>query len=125
MPIEIRQERGNVYRVAISGVLGIAELARCEATLAGAIARMGSVKLLCVLTAFEGWESHPNWNSLAFYVTHGDAITRIAIVGDERWRSETMMFAAADLRSAPVEFFTADRLAEAQAWLSGDAGTGL
>jgi hypothetical protein len=81
--------------------------------------------LLCVLTAFEGWESHPDWNSMGFYMTHGDAIERIAIVGDERWRSEAMMFAAADLRKAPVEFFTEDQLADAVAWLSADVGTGL
>lgn len=28
------------------------------------------------------------------------------------------MFAVADLRRAPVEFFTADKLAEARAWLA-------
>jgi hypothetical protein len=55
---------------------------------------------------------------LNFYLKHGDAITRIAIVGDERWRSLSLMFASADLRRAPVEFFSPDKLADARAWLA-------
>lgn len=50
---------------------------------------------------------------------HGDSIERIAIVGDERWRSETLMFATADLRRAPVEFvYSQNGLAEARTWLA-------
>jgi hypothetical protein len=51
-------------------------------------------------------------------VTYGDAIERIAIVGDERWRDLALMFAAADLRKAPVEYFAPDAIAEARGWLS-------
>ena len=58
------------------------------------------------------------WNDLSFYVKHGDTIERIAIVGPERWRSETLMFAGADLRRAPVGFFAEGAVAEARAWLS-------
>jgi hypothetical protein len=39
-------------------------------------------------------------------------------VGDERWRSESVMFAGADLRKAPVEFFAADDVTAARAWLT-------
>ena len=58
-----------------------------------------------------------DWNDLAFYVKNGDAIERIAIVGDERWRDLMMMFASADLRRAPVEFFPERDLERARAWL--------
>ena len=57
-------------------------------------------------------------SDLTFYVKHGGAIERIAIVGDERWRSESLMFAGADLRKAPVEFFSPEKAADARAWLS-------
>ena len=49
---------------------------------------------------------------------HGDAIERMAIVGDERWRGESLMFAAADLRKGPVEFFAAAAAADARRWLA-------
>jgi len=118
MPIAMHHESDNTYRLDISGMLSRAEFRVCEAELTSELDRVGSAKLLCVLNAFEGWEKHADWNNLAFYVKHGAAIERIAIVGDERWRDLTMMFASADLRKAPVEFFPEHDMARARAWLS-------
>jgi len=71
-----------------------------------------------VLQGFEGWESNPRWDDLTFFISHGDAIAKIALVGDERWRDEALMFAAADIRKAPVKFFAPAALDEARAWLT-------
>lgn len=118
MPIAMHHEAGNTYRLDISGVVAQADFRRCEKELASELDRVGCAKLLCVLNQFEGWEPHPDWNNLAFYVKHGDAIERIAIVGEERWRDLTMMFASADLRKGPVEFFPEHDIVRARAWLS-------
>jgi hypothetical protein len=118
MPIALHRENAGICRLDISGVLLRSEYRQCEAELKSELERAGSVKLLCVLRGFEGWEPNVEWSDLAFYVKHGDAIGRIAIVGDERWRSEMLMFAAADLRRAPVEFFPDAELTRARAWLS-------
>ena len=117
MPIALQQEEGNVHRLDVTGVLRKQDLERCQASL---LERMhgGSVRLLFVLNNFEGWDSRDDWRDLTFYFRHGDVIERIAIVGDERWRSESLMFAGADLRRAPVEFFPADDVSGARAWLS-------
>jgi SpoIIAA-like len=118
MPITMQHERDNVYRMDVSGVLSKADLDQSQDWLVAAMKRTGSARLLIVLTGFKGWEANPNWGDLTFYVKHGDSIEKIAITGDERWRSEAMMFASADLRRAPVEFFPENRLADARAWLS-------
>ncbi len=119
MPIAIQHEGANIYRLDMSGRLGKPEFDRCQKSLVAEIRRIGPVRLLFVLSQFEGWEQNPDWGDLSFYVAHGDSIDRIAIVGDERWRSETLMFASADLRRAPVEFFSSQNaLAEARAWLA-------
>jgi hypothetical protein len=118
MPIAMHHENDITYRLDISGVLRRADFRQCEAELANELERVGSARLLCVLNAFEGWEQHEDWNDLAFYVKHGDAIERIAIVGDERWHDLMMMFASADLRKAAVEFFPESDVARARAWLS-------
>jgi hypothetical protein len=122
MPITMEHERDNLYRIEIRGILLKKDFEKCQATLAGEIARSGRIKLLFVLVGFEGWEPQAAWNDLTFYVKHGDAIERIAIVGDERWRGHTMMFAGADLRAAPVEFFPETAVADARAWLSAATG---
>jgi hypothetical protein len=118
MPIALHHESDNTYRLDISGQLMKAEWRQCESTLAGELKRVASIKLLCVLKEFQGWEPTEDWNNLAFYVQHGDAIAKIAIVGQERWRDLAMMFAAADLRKGPVEFFPEAGLVQARAWLS-------
>jgi SpoIIAA-like len=120
MPITLEHERDNVYRLEVRGILRKSDLDRCQDVLAGEIGRIGPVKLLFLLEGFEGWEPHADWNDLTFFVKHGDSIERIAIVGPERWRSPALMFAAADLRRAPVEFFPVDDAADARAWLSVD-----
>jgi SpoIIAA-like len=117
MPIALKNDRDNVYRVEMSGLLRKRELDQCQGQLAAEMRRVGPVRLLIVLEGFEGWEPGANWNDLSFYMKHGDSIERLAIVGDERWRSEALMFAGVDLRKAPVEFFPANRAAEASAWL--------
>lgn len=114
----MEHEGGNVYRIEVRGILRRPDLDWCQGRLAGEIARAGPVRLLFLLQGFEGWEPDAGWNDLSFYVAHGDAIERIAIVGPERWRDLALMFAAADLRKAPVEFFGDAAAPEARAWLS-------
>ena len=118
MSMTVRHERENVYRVEVQGLLRSSEFVECQGVLRDEIRRVGPVRLLFVLEAFAGWEPNDDWRDLSFYVSHGDAIERIAIVGDERWRSESLMVAIADLRKAPVEFFSPARLAGARDWLS-------
>ena len=119
MSVAFGQEDGDVFRIEIRGVLRKAELDRCQARLTEEMSHRGPVRLLFVLDGFEGWERSDDWRDLTFYINHGDRIERIAIVGDERWRSEALMFAAAGLRSAPVEFFASSgEDAAARAWLT-------
>lgn len=120
MPIALSHAGDNVFRVELQGALRKADLDRCQAELAAEMQRLGPVRLLFVLDGFEGWEPGDNWRDLSFYAQHGDRIERIAIVGDERWRSEALMFAGADLRRAPVEFFAGSPALtdEARVWLT-------
>ena len=102
----MEHEGDNVFRLDIRGTLRLAEFETCQERLIAEMTRTGPIRLLFVLEGFEGWEPH------------GNQIERIAIVGPERWRSEAVMFAAADLRKAPVEFFLEGAVTEARAWLS-------
>jgi len=118
MSMNVRHERDNVYRIEVRGLLRKPDFEVCGGMLVREMARIGPVRLLFLLEDFDGWHPQDDWKDLTFYVTHGNQIERIAIVGDERWRSESLMFAGADLRTAAVEFFGEDNLAGARAWLS-------
>jgi len=118
MPIAMRTDGDNVYRVEIQGTLKKADLDQCQEQLEAEMRRVGPVRLLFVLKDFYGWEPRKDWNDLTFFVKHGDSIERIAIVGPARWKGESLMFAGADLRRAPVEFFDEADAAGARTWLA-------
>ena len=120
MSLALCHECANVYRVDIRGTLLKADLERCEQLLSAEMDRVGPVRLLFLLTQFEGWERRANWNDLSFYARRGDAIERIAIVGPPRWRDEALMFAGADLRSAAVAYFPTGAASDAREWLASD-----
>jgi SpoIIAA-like len=123
MPIALQHESDNIFRIGIRGTLRQSEMQDCQNQLVGEMQRLGTVRLLFVLDDFKGWAAQDNWNDLSFYVQHGDAIERIAIVGEERWRDHSLMFAAADLRKAPVGYFLRGALAQARAWLAEKPAT--
>jgi SpoIIAA-like len=120
MPIALTPTGDNIFRVELRGMLRKVDLDRCQAQLAAEMRQLGPVRLLFVLDRFDGWEPSDNWSDLSFYARHGDLIERIAIVGEERWRSEALMFAGADLRRAPVEFFAGPPAStdDARVWLT-------
>ena len=118
MPITTTRERDNTYVMTFRGILRKTDLDRTQQELISAAGTAGGMRLLVVLDGFEGWESSGDWGDLSFYLRHGDRIERIAIVGPERWRVESLMFAAADLRKAPVEFFADGAVDEARRWLA-------
>ena len=120
MPASLQRESDNIYRLDVSGILSKAELDGAQDALTADIGWIpgGKVRLLVVLDRFDGWDGLSNWSDLTFFARYGDNIERIAIVGEPRWREYALMFAAADLRRAPVEYFVADAIDAARAWLS-------
>ena len=119
MAVTLRREHDNTYRVDIAGRLRKPDLDTVQQAVAAELRGGATIRLLVVLTQFEGWERDADWRDLTFYVRHGDAIERIALVGDEAWRSEALMFVGADLRKGDVRYFAAADEAGAVAWLAG------
>lgn len=119
MPATLTHEHDDVYRLDVGGRLTAAELDVAGRALVDGMRQApgGTVRLLVVLRDFQGWDPVSNWSNLTFYARHGDGIGRLALVGEERWRDLALMFSAAGLRKAEVEFFTPDGIATAHEWL--------
>jgi hypothetical protein len=121
VPATLTHEGHNVYRLDLSGSLTKEELDRSQDALLSAIgpsSTRAKVRLLVVLQGFLGWDRDSGWGDLTFYAKHGDRIEKIAIVGERRWQDHARMFAAADLRRAPVEYFLPTSMEEARIWLT-------
>lgn len=117
MAIRFRHERDNMYRVEISGLLGEKDFEALQQSASAEIQKTGKIRLLIVLDRFAGW-APGKWHNLAFYIRHGADVERMAIVGEERWRTETLMFAGADLRKGAVAYFSPPNRREAATWLT-------
>jgi hypothetical protein len=118
MGIKVFEDNDNVYAIRVTGHLRKPELDAVQAQAAKRLLPDSRVKMLILLEDFKGWEGGEEWGDMNFYAEHGDKIIRIAIVGDLKYKDEFMMFIGAGIRSAPVEFFRYDQIAQARAWLS-------
>jgi len=120
MGAAIKQDEKGIWVLRISGALRKDELDAVQADTLATLELHDSIKLLVLVEGdFRGWVGDEVWNDMTFFVEHGDKITKIAIVGDPTWESRMLMFAGAGFRRAPVEYFAANQLAEAYAWLGG------
>lgn len=106
----------RVVHVRISGQMDADDqrtLQRLVATLPDA-----ALRVLVTLDAFTGWEKSNDWSADPGFLTdEGDRIVRMAIVGDERWRDDALLFAGKGFRDAAVAYFPDTDRGAAEAWV--------
>ena len=119
MGATIQRDKSGIWVVRIAGALHKEELDAVQAAGIKGMNPQESARVLIVVEEdFRGWVGDEVWHDLTFFVEHGDRIEKIAIVGDAKWETGMLMFTGAGFRRAPVKYFTPNRLAEAQDWLS-------
>jgi len=118
MPVEVIDASGTLLQAKVRGMLQRAEYDRMLQLARDIIKREGKMRVLVLLDGFEGWERHRDWGDVSFAIQEGRNIEKMAIVGDEKWRDETLAFTAAGFRPTAIEFFAASRLADARRWLA-------
>ena len=118
MPASIQRETGDIYVLRLSGTLLRSELGAVQDKLIPDIAAGARPNILVLLENFEGFERGAAWGELEFLFSHVNDIAKIAIVGDPRWERDTLAFAGAGYRKAPVNFFPTSQFAEARDWVA-------
>jgi stage II sporulation SpoAA-like protein len=118
MPAQIQYEADDIFVLRISGILKRSEFDAEEGALARRIDTGSKPRLLVILESFEGWESGADWDNLDFHISHGDKISKIAIVAEPRWETLAPAFAGAEVRRTPVKFFPPNELEQARSWLA-------
>ncbi len=118
MGATIRKNNSGVWVLRIFGALRKEEL---DSVQAAGLAELNPDEKARVLVMvgedFCGWVGDEVWNDMTFFVEHGDRIEKIAIIGDPKWETRMLMFTGAGFRRAPVRYFPANQLAQAQSWL--------
>jgi hypothetical protein len=118
MSATIKRDKHGIWEVHVSGGLRKEEMDAIQAAGIQGIGQDNHARVLVMVEPdFRGWVGAEEWNDMSFLVTHGDRISRIAIVGDPKWESRMLMFAGAGLRRTQVRYFAGNRLADAYVWL--------
>jgi hypothetical protein len=120
MPFIIKDASGPIVSARITGELTKAEVNQLQAAALEPIRRCGKISALFILEDFRGWKREGDWGDVGFLSEHDKDIAKIAVVGDEQWRSLIYAFLAKGFRHAAVEYFLPDELAKARAWLDAD-----
>ena len=119
MPHEIESIDDTIISVRISGVMKVADQARLQSLARDLIGQGKEVRVLAKLENFQGWEKSEQWADASFLIEHGNAIVKMAVVGDERWKDEVLLFAGKGLRTTEIAFFSPSALTDAEAWVHG------
>jgi hypothetical protein len=110
----------GIMRARISGLMTVSDQRMLEATARKLIDAGHEVRMLVTLEGFEGWEKSAAWDdSLLFWSGYGNAIARMAIVGEPRWKDGALVFVGKGFRNTRIEFFAEDAASDAEAWILG------
>ena len=120
MPVSVEQESPRVIEVQLAGRLTSQEWHATLKDVAKLLRPEEPASILLAAQGFEGWEPG-NWDDLSFQREHDQHIARIAIVADEKWKDQVLMFAGQGLRKVDIQFFTPSETAQARQWVSSSA----
>ncbi len=118
MSAEIKEITDHLVTARITGRLTQPELWVLQEAAGQVLRQQGKASLLILVEDFEGWQRGGRWDDLTFSMGHDAQIEKLAIVGDRKWEDLALLFAAKGLRNFPIEYFAAQDMAKARAWLN-------
>ena len=117
MQVSIEQQSPPVIKVVLSGRLTSQQWHAALKDVAKLLKAEERTSILLAAEGFEGWEPG-DWDDLSFQRENDARIARIAIVGDQKWEDQVLMFAGKGLRQVEIQFFTPPETALARKWVS-------
>ncbi|OAI25784.1 STAS/SEC14 domain-containing protein [Methylomonas koyamae] len=118
MSYTIIQKTGTHVWIKISNLFTVQDLLGLQGSLEADLQRSSHIRILIELENFEGWSHDSGWESTSFLPESDNKTSRIALVGDEKWKDEFFMFIGYPLTPIDVAYFPTTQLREAAVWLS-------
>lgn len=106
----------NIMKVSISGRLSVADQMAIKSQTVEYVAKNGTVRVVVHANNFEGWTNEKAWEEFGLQVSD-ELILKMAIVADERFKDNALMFVGKGFRSFPIEFFGENQLRQAIHWV--------
>ena len=120
MSVIFTKESDVFFVITVQGVLTFDDQREFEKKGRKEIDCGKKAKILLLLEGFSGWSKGGDWGDLTFMYEYDPYIEKIAVVADEKWRDEVLMFLGSGRRQAPVMFFSLDEEKDARDWLQSE-----
>lgn len=121
MSITITKEADDLFVVTIQGLFTYDDQKQIESSASDSTGPRQRGNVLVLAEGFSGWGKEGDWGDLTFMYENDPYIDKIAIVADEKWKDQILMFAGAGRRQAAVEFFFPDEIEDARNWIAGES----
>jgi hypothetical protein len=118
MSVKISKESNGCMVITVAGIFSYKDLETIQEAAKETLKSDAKVNCLILAEQFRGWGKEGNWGNLTFMYRSDPFIYKIAIVANERWKDELLMFLGAGRRDTEVEHFYPEEQDEARAWLS-------
>jgi hypothetical protein len=117
MSAEIISVTDGIMTIKVMGLFTYPEQIALQKASIDNIPKQGKISILYLLEDFQGWSKDDNWEDVSFQEKSDPYIQKMAIVGEEKWQDLALMSVGFGFRSFPIEYFQADELEQAKAWL--------
>ena len=115
------KESENLFVVQVKGIFTFEDLKEFENNARVEIDRSRKVKLLILAEQLSDWGKEGDWGDLTFKYEYDPYIEKIAVVADEKWRSQIIKFIGVGSRQASVGFFFSGEEKNARDWLQSQS----
>jgi hypothetical protein len=117
MAISFGKDPSGLYLIRLSGEFTEQDRKGLEDFGRSTLEPGGKAKVLILAEGFSGWARKGNWGDMTFMLESDPSIEKIAVVADEQWRDDMLIYLGAGLRDAMVKFFPRGQENMARTWL--------
>jgi hypothetical protein len=117
MSIHLQEEAGGrILAVKLHGSLASGDYALFTRQAEQLIAKHGTLRILCHMHGFQGWEAETPREDLEFYFKHFNDIERMAFVGDQASEDGMAAFYR-PFAATQIRYFDESKAEEAREWI--------
>ena len=117
MSMAIRKKSQDLLLVHFTGILKDSDQNEFERIGRLEIDHSRKIKILVNATGFSGWGKDCDWSNREFVHEYDPHIEKIAVVADEKWKEQMLIYLRAGRRQGLVAFFSPSQAQDARDWL--------
>ncbi len=118
--IEILAEsHDNYIAIKASGKLNADDYAQLIPQIETLITQHGTIHILAILDQLQGWDIKKVYDDFAFAKNNKDKLTKIAIVGEKKWKKWLTGFAwlFINIKVTQIKYYEFHQLEQARQWV--------